>query len=389
MKYTLTIPDFIHYLAKVKVGHIINFTFNKEFESKFAIGFIRVLETQALVLGYWDAEDPMLRMWPACPENIDSTSSQYDEQLFNKLATCLIEYGRFDSGNEYIVLCDDETEPIPSYIVADQYVEFPILPNDVLLKAMAKDAKNGSDEDDMPEHKLVFGDVGEPSINCKKCGKPLRWPAPKMTPVYCQSSEYVGSDICFSCMREGVQHVHYYDDNKEEHIEKYKALYFTRGFEQFCHRICLVNSACEETEFEQIPEDIMTWLESIGIGNYGLYPNLVKYWDLGYANPKYAFVFNYEIPHKESDNNTGDDIVLSYEEQLRRIAFEANKIADRIPNAHVCLSEQGAIFNEHNLEIAFMYPCTPVYIESAAKVLKDDFSHVWDIGTIGMEDENM
>lgn len=243
---------------------------------------------------------------------------------------------------------------------------------------------DASEEDSMPEHTLVFGDVGAHDINCKKCGKPLRWAAPKMVPVYCLSPEYVGSDTCMSCMRTGIQMEHYYDDNKEEHISTFKSLVFTPGFEPFCHRICLINSTSEDTEFEVIPDEIRSWWERIGEDD--IYPNLVKYWDTGYKNEKYGFTFHFEIPNPNSDDGLGDDICVSYEQQLQQLAMGAQKIAERIPLAEVRLSENGAFKGQHSLEVAFMYPCDPLLVQNAAKVLEAEFSYIPYIGDPTMED---
>ena len=154
--------------------------------------------------------------------------------------------------------------------------------------------------------------------------------------------------------------------------------HFTTGSEEINNEVCLVNTCGDYTGFEDIPDAVEKWHEKIGI-DFTHFPNLSRLWSE--TRSEYAFTLRYELEHeRDSVKHRDYPVVLPYDEQLKLLLEAAEKIAQTIPYAIVRLAEMGAFSGQHELEIAFLYPCEPENVVAGCNILDSRFDYVWDIG---------
>jgi len=199
-----------------------------------------------------------------------------------------------------------------------------------------------------------------------------------------------GRFVCIKCGRTylsaddsvgyitSITQYHYINTNGKVKNNKAVTHHFTPGSEDINHKACLMNTCCDETGFETIPDNVSKWIEEIGL-DFGHFPNLTKLW--GENRSEYALTLRYELAHEHvSKNNIDYPVILPYDEQLKLLLKAAAEIAKAIPHATVRLFEMAACHNQHELEIAFIYPCAPEIVLAGYEILEIKFDYIWDIG---------
>jgi len=171
---------------------------------------------------------------------------------------------------------------------------------------------------------------------------------------------------------------HYKDIDGTDKTHEAVTHHFTTGSDEINNEVCLVNTCGDYTGFDDIPNVVDKWFEKIGI-DFTYFPNLSKLW--GETRSEYAFTLRYELEHeRDSVGHRDYPVNLPYDEQLRLLLDVAGKIAQAIPYAIVRLAEMGAFSDQHELEIAFLYPCAPEKVIVGCNILDTQFDYVWDIG---------
>jgi hypothetical protein len=170
----------------------------------------------------------------------------------------------------------------------------------------------------------------------------------------------------------------HYICNEYKEFDKAITHHFSKGSEAFVDEMRLIDDMGTHTDFEKVPADIEAWMNTISL-DFTYFHGLSKIW--GPERCEYAFTLYYELSH-ECDSVTGREhpVVFPYYVQLPLLLDAAEKISEALPDTFVRLHERAAPQDQHELEIAFPYPCDPDKIHAACEILNSQFSYVWDIG---------